>query len=175
MATRNPTHSTYIIPFEQLGSELAKESFWTESFGTGIGTSENQFTIERENFADADYPLLTQVISDEGMKHTAERLGACYASCFREHAEDFDGDLDAFMNSNYGNQVWQDYERFVSDLVPYLEDLDTGRFAEGDRVFNLDNHQYGTVRSIDGDTVQLDDGTAAEAFYLIKETDKIFQ
>lgn len=175
MTTKNPTHNTHIIPFEQLGTELARENFWTESFETGIGTSENQFTIERENFGDADCPLLTQVITDDGMRHIAERLGACYASCFREHAEDFDGDFEAFMNSNYGNQVWQDYERFVSDLVPYLEDLDTGRFAVGDRVFNLANHHYGTVRRLEGDTVQLDDGTAAEAFYLLKPSDKIFQ
>lgn len=182
MTTRNPTHSTYIIPFEQLGSELAKESFWTESFGTGIGTGDDQFTIERENFGDANYPMLTQVISDDGMRNIAETLGgwhggryADFASSIVDESGESDGPYQAFMDSSEGEQVWLDYERLVHGLVPYLDELDTGRFAEGDRVFNLDNHQYGTVRSIDGDTVQLDDGTAAEAFYLIKATDKIFQ
>jgi hypothetical protein len=182
MTTKNPTHNTFIIPFEQLGTELAKENFWTKSFGTGIGTGIDQFTIERENFGDANSPMLTQVISDDGMADIAKTLGgwhgrhyADFASSFEDEFDEFDGPYQAFMDSSEGEQVWQDYERLVHGLVPYLDELDTGRFVEGDRVFNLANHHYGTVSRLEGDTVQLDDGTAADAFYLLKPSDNIFQ
>jgi hypothetical protein len=183
MTNKNNTNKTYIIPFEQLGTELAKEDHWTKSFGTGIGTGSDQFTIERENFGDANSPMLTQVISDDGMADIAKTLGgwhgrhyADFASSFEDEFDEFDGPYQAFMDSSEGEQVWQDYERLVHGLVPYLDELDTGRFVEGDRVFNLANHHYGTVSRLEGDTVQLDDdGTAADAFYLLKPSDKIFQ
>ena len=169
------TKNQYIIPFEQLGTELAKDSHWTESFKTGIGFAEEQFTIERENFGDADCPMLTQVVNADGMKHIAETLGAWHARRFKDNADCFDGDIHAFMDSNYGGQVWQDYELLVHEVVPYLDELDTNRFDSGDKVFSILSNRYGTVRSVSGDTVQLDDGTSEKAIHLIKPSDDIFR
>lgn len=175
MKNTTATKNQYIIPFEQLGTEMAKDGHWTESFKTGIGTDSDQFTIERENFGDADSPMLTQVVNDDGMKHIAGTLGAWYGRRFKDNAECFDGDVNAFMDSNYGGQVWQDYELLMHDVVPYLDELDTSRFATGDKVFSIQSKRYGTVRSVDGNTVHLDDGTSEEAMYLLKPSDDIFQ
>lgn len=175
MTNKNTNPNPHIIPFEQLGTELARDSHWTESFNTGIGADGDQFTIERENFGDADAPMLTQVISDEGMKHIAETLGAWHSCWFIENAEDFDGDTGAFMDSKYGGQVWQDYEQLVHEVVPYLDELDTGRFQEGDKVFSIQTYRYGVIRRIDEDTVQLDDGTSEEKTHLLKSSDKLFE
>lgn len=174
--------SNYIIPFEQLGSELAKESFWTESFGTGIGTDNDQFTIERENFGDADSPMLTQVISDDGMREIAKTLGgwhgrryADFASSFVDESGESDGPYQAFMDSSEGEQVWLDYEQLVHNLVPYLDELDSKRFKKGDRVFDVMSGKYRTVSRRRGTRVYFEYGGSENYGYLVKATDKIFQ
>lgn len=182
MTNKNNTNKTYIIPFEQLGTELARENFWTESFGTGIGTGSDQFTIERENFGDADCPLLTQVISDDGMADIAKTLGgwhgrhyADFASSFEDEFDEFDGPYQAFMDSSEGEHVWQDYERLVHGLVPYLDELDSERFRKGDRVFDVQSGRYRTVSRRRGTRVYFEDGGSENYGYLVKATDKIFQ
>lgn len=175
MKNTTATKNQYIIPFEQLGTEMAKDGHWTESFKTGIGTDSYQFTIERENFGDADSPMLTQVVNDEGMKHIAETLGAWYGRRFKENAECFDGDVNAFMDSNYGGQVWQDYELLMHEVVPYLDELDGKRFEKGDRVFDVQSGSYRTVSRRRGTRVYFEDGGSEKSGYLVKATDKIFQ
>ena len=174
--TRLPIDSI-IIPFERLGEELSRESHWTESFPTGIGGTEPscQFTVERENFGDADSPMLTHVLSDRGIRVVAAILGKWHSGVFREHAEEFDGDVDAFIGSSYGEKVWNDYERIVHGFVPYLDELDPARFLPGDRVFDIDNARYGTVVSTGKDSVILEGGTAVDPRYLLKADDGIFR
>ena len=164
-----------IIPFDELGTMTAREGHWTASFGTGIGNNGGQFTIERENFGDADSPMLTHVLSDRGMEKVAELLGKAYASVFREHEEDFDGDFDAFMDSSFGEDIWRDYERIVHGFVPYLDELQPDRLHVGDRVFDVCEGRYGVIAAIDGDSATLEDGTETDPLFLLKETDKIFQ
>lgn len=182
MKNTTATKNQYIIPFEQLGTEMAKDGHWTESFKTGIGTDSDQFTIERENFGDADSPMLTHVISDDGMKHIAKTLGAWhgrrytdFASSFKDEFDEFDGPFQAFMDSSAGEQVWQDYERLVHGLVPYLDELDGKRFEKGDRVFDVQSGKYRTVTRRRGTRVYFEDGGSEKSGYLVKATDKIFQ
>ena len=182
MANKKPTHNTYIIPFEQLGSELSKEGHWTKSFGTGIGTGNDQFTVERENFGDADSPMLTQVISDAGMAGIAKTLGgwhgrryADFASSFEDESGEFDGPYQAFMDSSEGEQVWRDYEQLVHGLVPYLDEMDSERFKKGDRVFDVQSGRYRTVSRRRGTRVYFEYGGSENYGYLVKATDKIFQ
>jgi len=166
--------NTVIIPFDLLGTELSREDHWNGSFETGIGCGDAQFTIERENFGDADSPMLTHVISDKGMKAVAAILGSWHAGYFREHAEEYDGDVEAMMGSSYGNNVWHDYETLVHGFVPYLDELDLTRFHPGDRVFDIDRHCYGTVKEAGKDSVLLEDGTPVDPLFLLKPTDSVF-
>ena len=176
MENKQPEIDSVIIPFEQLGEQLARENHWTGSFSTGIGGADpvNQFTVERENFGDADSPMLTHVLSDKGMRTVAAILGSWHSRTFTEHAGEFDGDVDAFIGSSYGEKVWCDYERVVHGFVPYLDELDVTRFRPGDRVFDIDKTRYGTVASVGKDSVLLDDGTPVDPLFLLKASDNIF-
>ena len=162
--------ATVIITFSQLGEALGREGHMVESFATGIG----DFTVERENFGDAYSPMLTHVLSDDGMRAVAGVLRSWHSAAYREAAEEFDGDTEAFMGSSFGEQVWEDYERIVHGFVPYLDELDTGRFQEGDRVFDIDGVRYGTIREVGKGVAVFEDGTRAELHYLLKESDEIF-
>ena len=182
MTNKKPTHNTYIIPFEHLGRELSREGHWTKSFRTGIGTGNDQFTVERENFGDADSPMLTQVISDDGMRHIANTLGgwhgrryADFASSFVDESGEYDGPYQAFMDSSEGEQVWRDYEQLVHGLVPYLDELNSERFKKGDRVFDVQSGIYRTVSRRRGTRVYFEDGGDENYGYLVKAADKIFQ
>ena len=133
MTNKKPTHNTYIIPFEHLGRELSREGHWTKSFRTGIGTGNDQFTVERENFGDADSPMLTQVISDDGMRHIANTLGgwhgrryADFASSFVDESGEYDGPYQAFMDSSEGEQV------MLSDATGQPADLTTFDLLKAD-------------------------------------------